>query len=115
MEEERDIPPLARQHFIEEEEEKIVEKIGKQEANLKVLRSMFPAILEAMDVWGTPAQRSKFESKFPGPLLHVAKKYWFPDYESFVRPKRDAPLLETEPLLKRVGCFGIPFCFPCII
>lgn len=115
MEEERDIPPLAREHFTEQDEAKIVEKIGKEEANLKVLRNLFPAIMEAMASWGTPAQREKFESNFPGPLRHLAKKYWYPDYETFVKPKRDAPFLEAEPLLQRVGCFGISFCFPCII
>lgn len=115
MEEERDIPPLARLHFTEEEEGKLVEKIGRQEASLKVLRNMFPAIMESMKEWGTPALRDDFEKKFPGLLRHLSNKYWNPDYETWVRPKRDAPLLQTEPFLTRVGCFGFSFCFPCIL
>ena len=115
MEEERDIPPLARKHFTEDEERKLVEKIGRQEANLKLLRKVFPAVMESFNTWGTRELRDDFEKKFPGLLRHLATKYWYPDYETSVRPKRDAPFLDTEPLLTRVGCCGFSFCFPCIL
>lgn len=114
MEEERDIPSLARQHFTEEEEAKIVEQIGKN-SGLAGFRNVFPAIMESMDTWGTPAQRQKIEASMPGPMLKLAEKYFYPDYETFVKPKRDAPLMDSEPLLTRVGCCGFSFCFPCIL
>jgi hypothetical protein len=115
MEEERDIPPLARKHFTEEEERKLVEKIGRQEANFKLMRNVFPAIMESFKAWGTHELLEDFEKKFPGLLRHLSTKYWCPDYETCVRPKRDAPFLDAEPLFTRVGCFGFSFCFPCII
>lgn len=115
MEEERDVPPLARVHFTEEEETKLVASFAQKEFSLAALRNIWPAMIEAIDSWGTPEQRKKIESSMPGFIAKLAAKYWMPDYENCIRPKRDAPFLETEPLLKRVGCLGIPFCFPCIL
>ena len=115
MEEERDIPPLARQHFTEEEETKLVENFAQKEFKLSEVRNVWPAMMEAIDAWGTPEQRAKMESNVPGPIIHLAAKYWTPDYENCMKPKRDAPFLDSEPLLQRVGCFGISFCFPCIL
>ena len=114
MEEERDIPPIAREHFTEEEEAKVVEKIGK-EGSIKLMRNIFPAIMESIQTWGTPAQKAKIDALMPGPIKYLAAKYFNPDYETFVRPKRDAPLLEFEPVLSKKPCCGIPFCFPCIV
>jgi hemerythrin-like domain-containing protein len=114
MEEERDIPPLARENFTEADEKKVTEKILRK-AGLGEMRCMFPSILSAVNEWGTPAYAEKLKQQVPPPLLYVANNYYVPDHETYIKPKRDAPLLETKPHLSRKGCFGISFCFPCIM
>jgi hypothetical protein len=42
------------------------------------------------------------------------EKYYVPDFETSIKPKRDAPFLVEEPILSRKKCFGLSFCIPCI-
>jgi hypothetical protein len=114
MEEERDIPPLAKANFTEEEEKVITEKI-MQSVALPALRDVFPPILIAMNSWSTPAYVDNLMNDIPGPIRYLINNYYVPDFETSVKPKRDAPLLETKPSLRRKGCCGISFCFPCIL
>lgn len=105
---------MLRAHFTSDEEDKIVQNIAKK-GGLAETRNVFPAILESMNEWTTPKYMEKFQSKIPGPILSLTKKYYLPDYKACIKPKRDAPLADTEPIFQRVGCFGLSFCFPCII
>jgi hypothetical protein len=114
MEEERDIPPILRAHFTEEEEKKVTEKIIKK-VGLKPMRAVFPSVLYALKQWAKPAFVDKFLQEIPAPAMHLINKYYIPDFETNIRPKRDAPLLSSEPKLSRKGCFGLSFCFPCIL
>jgi hypothetical protein len=114
MEEERDIPPLARVNFTEEEEKVVTDRI-MQTMGLPVLRDVFPSVLIAMNSWATPAYVDNLMKEIPGPMRHLVKNYFIPDFETSIKPKRDAPLLETKPILRRKGCCGISFCFPCIL
>jgi hypothetical protein len=114
MEEERDIPPLARGHFTEADEKKVTEKILRK-AGLGEMRCMRPSIMSGVNVWGTPAYTEKIPQQIPPPLLYVANNYFVPDHQTCIKPKRDAPLLETKPHSSRKACFGISLCFPCII
>ena len=115
MEEERDIPPLARLHFTEKEEEMLVESFAHKEFKLSDMRKIWPSVVYAMNDWATPAQHEKIASSMPKFFGQLAAKYWIPDYDNCIRPKRDAPFLDSEPVFQRVGCFGISFCFPCIL
>ena len=114
MEEERDIPPLSKVHFTEAEDKAFTDNLMKKEMDMKALRNIFPAMFGAMSEWQTPEAVAEFKKNIPGPLMHLNDKYWTPDYENFIKPKRDAPFLEKEPKLSQTGCFGIPFCFRCI-
>jgi hypothetical protein len=114
MEEERDIPDLARTHFTEAEETAIVEKI-LQSYSLGDTRNAIPFLVTDMRVWATPEYVEGFIGSMPGPLQSLLKNYWIPDFETSIKPKRDAPFLDTEPKLTKKGCCGISFCFPCIL
>jgi hypothetical protein len=113
MEEERDIPPMLRAHFTEEEEKKVTQKI-MQKAGIGELRAVFPSVLISLQLWGKPEYVDKILKEIPAPMMHLINKYHIPDFETNIRPKRDAPLLSCEPKLSRKGCLGLSFCFPCI-
>ena len=113
-EEERDIPPLLRANFTEQEEKRVVQRI-LQNAGLAEMRNIFPAVKESMESWATPEYIEMFSGEIPAPLRYVASNYYEPDYETFIRPKRDAPFLDSEPRLSQKGCFGISFCFRCVL
>lgn len=112
-EEERDIPPLAKQHFTASEEMKIINKIVRRSPPSDV-RKFFPPLLFAVSEWATPEYYDEFRKEIPGPVLHVMEKYYVPDFDTNIKPKRDAPFLMEEPILSRRKCFGLSFCFPCI-
>ena len=113
MEEERDIPPEARKHFTKKDEDEIM-KVLIRHAKYSELRDVFPIVLEATKEWGKPEYVEDFRNVVPSPLIYMANTYYVPDYESYLKPKRDAPLFDTKPHLSRKGCCGINFCFPCI-
>jgi len=113
-EEEETFPPLLRANFTQEEDAAIVQEILKKEG-LHGTRIFVPSILAAMDNWATPKFKEDFLASFPPPILHRTTKYYVPDYETFVQPKRDAPTLSSKPDVGRVPCFQLPFCFPCIV
>ncbi|KAL3771211.1 hypothetical protein ACHAWU_010298 [Discostella pseudostelligera] len=114
QEEEESIPALMRSHFTEEEENKTVDKILKA-GGLALTKTFLPAILLSMQLWMTPESYDEFCKSLPMPIKHLTFKYYLPDFENVVIPMRDAPTLTKEPKLKKVGCFGIAFCFPCIL
>jgi len=113
-EEETMVPPALREHFKEEEEKELIQKILQKEG-LAMCRSFLPSIMVAMNDWAKPEFKKEFLSTMPGPILHLYTKYYEPDYFTYVVPMRDAPKLEKQPALTKVGCCGIPFCFPCIL
>lgn len=113
-EEEETIPALLRDNFTQEEEGKIVEKILAG-GGLKMTKKFLPAILLAMQEWAKPEFYEVFLGSMPPPVRHLAFKYYLPDFENVVMAMRDAPTLAKKPSLKKTGCFGIPFCFPCIL
>lgn len=115
QEEEENIPALLRAHFTEKENQAVVQKIIAK-AGLSGCRFEVPAILYAMEDWATPAFRQGFIESIPAPIRHLVFKYYIPDYQNSVVPMRDAPLLKGgKPPLKKVGCFGLPFCFACVV
>eukprot|EP00339_Tiarina_fusa_P002570 CAMPEP_0117002788 /NCGR_PEP_ID=MMETSP0472-20121206/4331_1 /TAXON_ID=693140 ORGANISM="Tiarina fusus, Strain LIS" /NCGR_SAMPLE_ID=MMETSP0472 /ASSEMBLY_ACC=CAM_ASM_000603 /LENGTH=297 /DNA_ID=CAMNT_0004703233 /DNA_START=73 /DNA_END=967 /DNA_ORIENTATION=+ len=101
-EEERDIPDLARKHFTEAEETAIVEKI-LQSYSLGDTRNTIPFLVADMRVWASPEYVEGFIGNMPGPLQGLLKDYWIPDFETSIKPKRDAPFLGTEPSLTKKG------------
>ncbi|KAL9181720.1 hypothetical protein ACHAXT_012063 [Thalassiosira profunda] len=113
-EEEETFPKILREHFTQEEEGAIVEKI-LQGGGLAMARTFLPAVIAAMQEWASKEFYDEFVASMPPPIRHLAFTYYVPDYENVVVPMRDAPTLAKKPALKRVGCFGIPFCFPCIL
>jgi len=114
MEEERDIPPLIRAHFTEPEYHAMVQDVAKK-VSLTEVRFTVAAVVDSVRDWMTPDALQEFMNDIPSAFVHLIDKYYLPDYYHYVRPMRDAPTLATKPKLKRVGCCGIPFCFPCII
>lgn len=114
MEEERDVPPLAKKYFTEEDEKREVMDKMMKNISLKQLRILFPPALDTMEVWASPEYMKEFMKKLPGPFVSLAENYWRPDFETSIKPKRDAPFLDTKPTLTRKGCCGISFCFKCI-
>jgi hemerythrin-like domain-containing protein len=113
MEEERDIPPLAKKFFTESEEKKILNKIMRR-SRPSDIRKFLPSLLFSVSEWSTPEYYMEFRKEIPGPVLHVMEKYYVPDFETSIKPKRDAPFLVEEPILSRKKCFGLSFCIPCI-
>jgi hemerythrin-like domain-containing protein len=113
-EEEEIIPQLLRDNFTKEEESNIVDKIVKS-GGLSLARNFLPMILEAMEDWATPEFYDDFMKSLPPPIRMLVINYYIPDYETAIRPLRDAPTLPTKPNLSRVGCCTISFCFPCIL
>jgi hemerythrin superfamily protein len=119
LEEEQAIPPILREHFTEDENEKAVEKVI-QKGGLNLARVEVPAIVEALHEWGTENAVQDFYSKMPPPILHLVMTYYEPDYETYVKPLRDAPMLkedmaEASVELHRTPCCKIPGCFPSIL
>ncbi|CAJ1945200.1 unnamed protein product [Cylindrotheca closterium] len=112
-EEERDIPPLAKKVFTEAEEKKILNKIIRR-SKPTTTRKFSPSILISVSEWSTPEYYLEFRKEIPGPVLHVMEKYYRPDFETSIKPKRDAPFLQEEPILSRRKCFGLPFGPSCI-
>lgn len=113
-EEEETIPSLLRDNFTQEEEGAIVEKII-QAGGLPMTKKFLPAVLVAMQEWATPEFYDNFKKSIPPPILHLVSKYYIPDFENVTVAMRDAPTMEKKPVLKKVGCCGISFCFPCIL
>jgi len=112
-EEERDIPPLAKKVFTEADDKKIRNKIVRRSTPSDT-RKFFPSILISISEWGTPEYLSQFRKEIPGPVLHVMEKYYRPDFETNIKPKRDAPFFLEEPILSKRKCFGLPFGPSCI-
>lgn len=113
-EEEETIPGLLRDNFTQEEEGAIVEQI-LQAGGLEMAKKFLPAVLSAMQEWATSGFYDEFCASMPPPIKHLVFKYFVPDFENVVVSMRDAPTLKTKPKLKKVGCCGISFCFPCIL
>ena len=114
-EEEEVIPQLLRDNFTQAEEQECIEKILKNEG-LYGARIFVPAIINAMEHWATPKFNEEFLQIMPPPIRSLVVNYFMPDYETFVYPKRDAPILETKPTLSKVRCCRISFCCcPCLI
>ena len=115
MEEERDVPPLAKKYFTEQDEKREVMDKMMKTVSLKQLRFMFPPALDTMEIWASNEYVLEFRKKLPGPLVSLADNYWRPDFDTSIKPKRDAPFLEgTKPTLTLKGCCGISICFKCI-
>mmetsp|Transcript_17074 Transcript_17074/g.34376 ORF Transcript_17074/g.34376 Transcript_17074/m.34376 type:complete len:284 (+) Transcript_17074:67-918(+) len=114
QEEEEEIPALEREHYTKADEEMVVKKIIAR-APFSELREVFPAILEGISEWGTEAYRDDLLRQLPAPLRYLMLHYFVPDYESSIKPKRDAPFLDAKPTLTRKRCCGIFFCCACII
>mmetsp|Transcript_1047 Transcript_1047/g.1822 ORF Transcript_1047/g.1822 Transcript_1047/m.1822 type:complete len:317 (-) Transcript_1047:150-1100(-) len=113
-EEESTVPKLLRDNFTQEEEEATVEKI-LQAGGLVMAKKFLPSVLTAMQKWAKDEFYEDFCGAMPPPIKHLTFKYYLPDYENVVVQMRDAPTLEKKPKLKKVGCCGIPFCFPCVL
>lgn len=113
-EEEETVPDLVRNNYTQAEEGVIVEKII-QAGGLAMTKKFLPAILMALQEWATKGFYDQFVQSIPPPIRHLLFKYYIPDYENYTIPMRDAPTMEKEPKLSRIGCCGISFCFPCIL
>jgi len=101
QEEEKAIPNLLRENFTQEEESMIVNKIAEA-GGLTLLKTMFPAICDSMKLWVTPEFFDEFCKTLPEPVMRLAFTYLVPDFETYVVPMRDAPILEKEPDLTKV-------------
>ncbi|KAL7543032.1 hypothetical protein ACHAWF_007311, partial [Thalassiosira exigua] len=114
QEEEEIVPALLRDNFTQDEEGVVVERIIAA-GGLTMARKFMPAVLEAMREWAKPGFYDAVVGSMPPPIRHLEFKYYVPDYENVVAMMRDAPTMEKRPRLKRTGCCGIPFCFPCVL
>jgi len=113
-EEEEMVPPLLRENFTQEEEDKCLQKILKREG-LSGLRNFVPPVHFAMQQWAKPEFVEEFLASMPGPIRSLVEGYYIPDYKTSICPKRDAPKLKSKPTLSKVGCCKISFCFPCAL
>ena len=112
-EEEEEIPPLAKKVFTEAEEKKVQHKIIKR-SKLSATRTCYPSRMISVSEWSTPEYFGDFRKEIPGPVLHVMEKYYRPDFDTNIKPKRDAPFLQEEPILSRRKCFGLSLGPSCI-
>ena len=113
-EEETNMPEILRENFTSEEEKVIVQKII-QGGGLEMAKVFLPAVILAVEEWGSPQFNKEFMASIPPPIRHLVTKYFIPDFKNVAMQMRDAPTMETEPKLAKVGCCGIPCCFPCIL
>jgi hemerythrin superfamily protein len=113
-EEEETIPQALRDNFTEEENDKTVEKI-LQGGGFALMKKFLPAVILSTQDWATPEFYEDFIGSIPLPIKHLAIKYFIPNFENVAMTMRDAPTMEHEPKLRKVGCCGISFCFPCIL
>ncbi|KAL3768366.1 hypothetical protein ACHAW5_005204 [Stephanodiscus triporus] len=113
QEEEATVPALVRDNFTQEEEDACVKKILKKEGT-SGLRMFLPSVIVAMEEWATREYIDQFLGSIPAPLRMLYTDYYLPDYETCLRPMRDAPLLESKPSLSKTKCCKISFCIPCI-
>ena len=113
QEEETNIPTLLRANFTQEEDDACVQTILKKEGT-SGLRMFLPSIHMAMQAWASHEFINQFFGSIPPPLHMLYRNYYLPDYETCLRPMRDAPLLESKPSLSKTKCCKIPFCIPCI-
>lgn len=101
-------------HYTKADKDAFISKLMGQTPLLEV-RDVFPAAWEGMKEWGTDAYRDQFMKYYPAPLRYLMVHYFIPDYHTSIKPKRDAPFLDTKPVLTRKRCCGIFFCCRCII
>ena len=88
-EEERLMAGPIKDVFTEAEIEAIVQRIVRSEP-LYLARLLVPAIFDMAQRWGSPETVAELAAAVPGPLLWVAKKYWFPEYTTFHRGAIDS-------------------------
>jgi hypothetical protein len=105
---------LIRANFTEADYHVLVRTVAKN-VPLTEYRFAVSAIIDAGRDWMSEETLDEFVSDLPPVFPHLIHTYYLPDYYNYVTPMRDAPTLASKPKLRRVGCYGIPICFPCII
>ena len=110
---ETNIPALLHANFTQEEHDVCMHMTLKKERILG-LCMFLPSIHMAMQAWASQEFINQFFGSIPPPLHMLYRNYYLPDYETCLRPMRDAPLLESKPSLSKTKCCKIPFCIPCI-
>jgi len=114
-EEEETVAPLLRKYFTQEEEEVVIQAIGRKDGVENGLKNYLCAILVSMRSWTTPEYQDEFLSSLPSPVRWLTNGYFLPDFENVTIAKRDAPLLLDRPPLRRQRCCKIPFCCRCAV
>ena len=72
-------------------------------------RIFLPSVMIAMQQWASKEFVDEFFGSIPAPLRMLYTNYYLPDYETCVRPMRDAPLLDSKPSLSKEKCREISF------
>lgn len=108
-EEETITPPILREHFTEEDNNRVVQQIIKR-GGLNEARHFLPSIVLAVREWGGAGLQAGFQGELPGPISHLLTNYYLPDYQNAGVKLRDSPQYDQEPEIRYTPCCGWPCC-----